>query len=146
MSQRRIIFVGQAPGRSGNPDEPLSGTVGRKLSDMLGVSYSDFMRFSRENLNYEFSSKSGKGDRFDATVGKFKAEQIEKVELDIVVLGEKVARCFRLGWCPLGYIRFGACRFLMLPHPSGINRWYNSARNRTAARRSFKRFINENES
>lgn len=44
----------------------------------------------------------------------------------------------RSRWEPLRVHPVGPATALILPHPSGINRWYNSEANRNLARMTFE--------
>src|SRR4029434_9336717 len=60
----------------------------------------------------------------------------------IVLLGKNVARCFGFGDVPfLAEISIYGRRFLIFPHPSGVNRWWNERRNERRARQLLQRFL-----
>jgi hypothetical protein len=60
---------------------------------------------------------------------------------DVLLLGQKVAEAFELtkgGRYPLllwtkGVLHAVRCRYALIPHPSGLNRWYNDPSNRSWA-------------
>jgi len=60
----------------------------------------------------------------------------------IVLLGKNVARCFGFNDVPfLAEIHVYGRRFLIFPHPSGTNRWWNERRNERRARQLLQRFL-----
>ena len=60
----------------------------------------------------------------------------------IVLLGKNVARCFGFRDLPfLAEISIYGRRFLIFPHPSGTNRWWNERRNERRARQLLQRFL-----
>jgi hypothetical protein len=144
LAHQRVIFVGQSPSEDSDPNNPLMGRTGEKIADMLGVDLSNFAKFTRVNLNPCFSGKSGKGDAFDQVVGEMIAHTLLGCHFTrYVLLGSNVARCFALPWDGLVRYERGDKSFLLLPHPSGINQWYNSQANRSDAAKYIKRFVYE---
>ena len=91
-----------------------------------------------------YSGKRGKGDRFDHAKGNVKAADVLldwRVER-IVLLGKNVARCFGFRDLPfLAEINIYGRRFLIFPHPSGTNRWWNERRNERRAQQLLQRFL-----
>jgi uracil-DNA glycosylase len=141
----RICIVGQAPNQKGGA--PIEGRLGKALAAMLGITPAAFYeRTVRVNLNAEWTGKRGKGDAFDADEGHMNALRIAfspKTKM-IVCLGRAVGKCFGFTnekFLSVGYM--GGKFFLLFPHPSGINRWFNSAANRRRAARALKRFCDE---
>ena len=92
----------------------------------------------------ERSGKRRKGDAFNRAEGNANAGDVLldwRVER-IVLLGKNVARCFGLRDVPfLAEIRIYGRRFLIFPHPSGTNRWWNERRNERRARQVLQRFL-----
>lgn len=139
-----LVFVGQAPSSDSDPHEPMSGRSGRKLAAMLGVSMYYFLtNANRFNLNHTFQGKEGKGDEFDEIVGARVAQTLMAVRHfnAFVLLGAKVARCFAFPWESLTTYEREGKSFFLLPHPSGINMWYNNAVNVANAERKLEEFI-----
>lgn len=145
-----MLFVGQAPSKTSV--EPLDGNSGRAIARLLGITHAEFLvRFNRINLNREYRgrSKAGRGDRFDRWEAKHAAVGVQAAEqARIVLLGRQVAESFGLGFDPLKIQRaksgFGGSeivsRYLIFPHPSGLNRWWNKPGNRRAARKRLRSF------
>ena len=55
----------------------------------------------------------------------------------VVLLGSGVARAFGLRCAPLVWCVLGPAEFAVLPHPSGVNLWWNKEENRRSARAFF---------
>jgi uracil-DNA glycosylase len=148
-----VLIVGQAPGRTGDPSEPLSGPgTGWRLERLAGIPEGDLGLYAyRENLLSAYPGRNGaQGDRFpirdaraaaDRMVGGLAASKT-LLDLRIILLGRNVARAFGLRalpylrWKPGLYYTFltRAEAFLpypiaVFPHPSGVNRWWNDPEN-----------------
>ena len=108
------------------------------------MSYDELIACRRKHLNTHYSGKRGKGDAFDHAKGNVKAADVLmdwRVER-IVLLGKNVARCFGFRDLPfLAEISIYGRRFLIFPHPSGTNRWWNERQNERRARRLLQRFL-----
>jgi hypothetical protein len=161
----RVLFVGQGPNqtcwveslaraRHFAPDAPeqyaialcarlaITGSVGEKIAALLGMHRLEFYRDAiRLNLNARWNGKAGRGDRFDTEEGTRVARGIlRESPVRVVCLGAAVSACFGLDWTPLGCPCVGATRFCMLPHPSGLNPWWNDPLNRAGAARTLRDF------
>jgi hypothetical protein len=108
------------------------------------MSYDELIACRRKHLNTHYIGKRGKGDAFDHTKGNVTAADVLldwRVER-IVLLGKNVARCFGFRDLPfLAEIRIYGRRFLIFPHPSGVNRWWNERRNERRAQQLLQRFL-----
>jgi hypothetical protein len=124
--------------------KPLAGPNGQKIARLAGMSYDELIACRRKHLNMHYSGKRGKGAAFDHEKGNVNAADVLldwRVER-IVLLGKNVARCFGFRDLPfLAEIRIYGRRFLIFPHPSGINRWWNERRNEQRARQLLQRFL-----
>lgn len=122
----------------------LLGRIGERLACMIGMSPLEFaIAFRRENLNKKFVGKKGRGDNFDWTAGCMCAAKLieDKTITKYVLLGSNVARCFLVKYNWLDVFERGDKSFLFLPHPSGLNIWYNSKANKIAAAKSLTSFV-----
>lgn len=166
----RIVFVGQGPNRACwmeslekgmqlRPTSPesfavercnrlaLTGSVGVKLACLLGQDRLEFLaNYERRNLNGRWNGKIGKGDRFDDAVGRQKAEAMiaERVYSKYVLLGASVWECFGHPKAePLSKMFFepSGPSFFLVPHPSGINQWWNDPKNRALAKARLLAFL-----
>ena len=144
IETHKIGLVGQAPSRRGDPRKPLAGPNGQKIARLAGMSYDELIACRRKHLNTHHSGKRSKGDAFDRANGYVNAGDILldwRVER-IVLLGKNVAHCFGFRDVPfLAEIHIYGRRFLIFPHPSGINRWWNERRNERRARQLLQRFL-----
>lgn len=133
----RLLLIGQAPSRSGDPSRPLEGRIGRMLAELAGISLDGYMKLTeRTNLLGEWLGKAGKGDSWDALAARERASELEQVfpDREAILLGRNVARAFGLGDLPwLTWTEKFGGKLALVPHPSGIVMWWNSAANRSAA-------------
>ena len=144
IETHKIGLVGQAPSRRGDPRKPLAGPNGQKIARLAGMNYDELIACRRRHLNTHYNGKRGKGDAFDHAKGKVNAADVLldwRVER-IVLLGKNVARCFGFRDLPfLAEINIYGRRFLIFPHPSSTNRWWNERRNERRARQLLQRFL-----
>ena len=144
IETHKIGLVGQAPSRRGDPRKPLAGPNGQKIARLAGLNYDELIACRRRHLNTHYNGRRGKGHAFDHAKGKVNAADVLldwRVER-IVLLGKNVARCFGFRDLPfLAEINIYGRRFLIFPHPSGTNRWWNERRNERRARRLLQRFL-----
>lgn len=129
----KILLIGQAPGRDGDPSAPLlGGRVGRKLAALLGMSNVEYgRRFARINVLDSWPGRSGKGDRFPLREARVVA--VAKLSTisgkRVLFVGFATASAFNFKHPPLRWEQFNGGKAAILPHPSGINRWYNNRKN-----------------
>lgn len=137
-----ILIVGQGPSQHGDPDRPLEGAA-TKLGPLLDITPALFInRYARINLNALWIGKAGKGDVFDTAEGYVAAKVLLRGSWTrYVLLGQKVAECFGIKSDPCTVVEAIGKHFLLLPHPSGINRWWNEPVNRGRASLKLKEFL-----
>lgn len=123
----------------------ITGTCGIFLAEMLGVERLEFLAtYSRFNLNARFNGKKGKGDIFDEEEGDKTAVFLLTGPFErYICLGKAVSKCFGLAenGAPLTLWEIQGKRFLYLPHPSKINKWWNDPANRALAKAHLKAFV-----
>ena len=143
------LIVGQAPSRNSDPRDPLTGRSGQRLMDLFDLPPSIYRScFERTNLLKEFPGKAGKGDLFDHVLALQTALQI-KIELAlfprpfVLLLGEKVAAAFGEPRPIFRRFQIHNVRAYVVPHPSGVNLWWNNPKNVRRAKRFFKRLKQE---
>ena len=141
MTGKKILLVGQAPSRTGSPtlDASTPGSASSRLLKLFDMTRDDYMdRFKRLNLIHDYpgSLPGGRGDRFSITEGRKSAQRIQKQisEHHILCIGKKVGKCFNLDECFTwnDYIHcypFTRNWIAMIPHTSGLNRFYNDPDN-----------------
>jgi uracil-DNA glycosylase len=126
------LLVGEAPSKNEDIPRPLEGRVGRRLAKFAGITFTEYIRlFERVNLLAERQDTAEHGFQFDMEAAKVQARLLRNAQPQrrvVVLLGKRVAQAFDL---PLFYFR--EMRedhdYTIIPHPSGINRWYNEERN-----------------
>lgn len=136
-----ILLLGQAPSATSGA-MPLDGRSGRRLSDLAGIGNVDVSTvFAVGNLlGRNPGAKDGEGDRFPLDEERRNALAMMELlaEFDaIVLLGRNVARVF--GAHAEDYFRWMPCLRLqgwlvptpaaVMPHPSGVSRWWNAPGN-----------------
>lgn len=142
----RPVMIGQAPSRIGDPRTPCAGGCFQRLADAAGAgTHRERLRFYaafvRLNVFTRYRGRDGKGDRFPMAEAKDRADGM-RVWLDgrtVVLVGKSVACAFRMS--DPEYLRWTVdppapgARAVVVPHPSGVNRWWNDPENRERAAR-----------
>ncbi len=153
---RRTILLGEAPGRGFDDRPAFSSKSGVFLSELMGLNVQQ--TFVCHNLLSEWPGQSsGKGAAFPLAEARAAGEALMKRLHDvpnqqpgekrrIILAGKRVAKAMRVrpeidyltwhtfwlgstsSWCD-------EHEFAILPHPSGVNRWWNDRENKAAARR-----------
>lgn len=134
-ARRKPMLIGMNNPLSHRPCYALwpepAGCTGHRIWQMLhertGATPDDYVAaFDRQNLVI--------GEWDLATARKRAASLVYGGYLDyrsVVLFGARVAQAFRLPHPPPIEVKeIGPTRFHCAPHPSGINRWYNSEDNR----------------
>lgn len=115
---------------------------------MSGVTLEKFLAKVRTtNVLPAWTGKQGKGDRFDMADARAAAMAITCSDAffeaqSVVFVGFRVAAAFGrhelkpCRWAP-GWLM--GQRAALLPHPSGINTWYNDPDNKAAAARFMRK-------
>lgn len=145
------LLVGQAPARSGD-GRPFTGASGRRLCDLLGLeSYDDLVHLlDMTNLIPEIQPKvQGKrGDSFDRALAKRAAIRIytrcvEEGRYKLILAGKGVGKTF----LPKKEIEYfqrypsGMLQIWVIPHPSGINHFWNDPANVEKASRFLRAIV-----
>lgn len=157
------IIVGEAPSKSGDKyhDFPLSGAVGEKLCTMAGLTpdergsrYGRYYWALREafdctNLIERYPGAQGSGAAFPMDVARTRCLELRPMlEGSVVVLlGARLNQAFGWAWC--GRKRLAErhfewvtvesefagldTMFVVIPHPSGLNRLYNAEETKASA-------------
>lgn len=137
------LIVGEAPGRKGRR-APVAGRCGLTLARYAGLSPRAFYRtFARTNVLPTWPGAAAKkGARFPAKGARINARAIAQREFwsgrTIILLGKRVARAFL---CRPEYFvgqATGGAMLYVVPHPSGVNAWYNAAENRDRTSRFMR--------
>ncbi len=143
-----ITIVGEAPSRSSDPRRPFDGYSGKKLAEYAGLAgYEELAsRACLVNLMRRWPGPGyagEKGSAFPVDRARRAAKRLTRDVLRpnggaILFAGKRVARAFDLeldyfGWVP--FERGSAC---VVPHPSGVNHWWNDAKNHRRACRFLR--------
>lgn len=143
------LIIGQAPARTDDPRHPLSGRTGKRLADMMRIPMIDFLNgFDRANLiNHWPGSAKGGGDLFDIAEAARSAvalREIVRAYRFVLLLGNGVAEAFRYDDGKFRWVtKWNGYKMAMMPHPSGISRWWNSGENRGVAGRFLQELYRE---
>ena len=132
--KRKILLIGQAPSKSGVSAHPLEGRIGKKIADLAGIPMARYMtETDRANVLDHWPGRSEKGDTFPMREARDAATK--KVFMlkgrRVIFVGKATASAFGvhaeyLEWQQSPTL---GCRFAILPHPSGIVRWWNDPAN-----------------
>ena len=143
----RPLIIGEAPARTGDPRRPLLGRTGSRLAALCGLALQDYARtFARVNVLERWPGKAGKGDAFDLPEARQRAALLRRRFVGgrlVVLLGRRTARAFGLDSAYLLPLRLSCATVVVLPHPSGINRWWNEPENVRRASRFLRRVAKE---
>lgn len=151
-----VYIVGEAPSRSSDPRDPITGVCGAKLAAFSGLSLDEFRTtFERVNLLKEWPgvADGAKGTAWSAQLSVLAMVRALSLMRNspsstFVLLGKRVGRAFGVERNEYfvrqkGFDDFHRHEFVVVPHPSGINRWYNSEEN-TKRMRRFMRGVARN--
>lgn len=137
----KLLLIGQAPNRVGDPSKPLEGRIAVLLSRLAGVPAEEYLdKTERINLLclWPGSAPHGKGDAFPRTLAEISARSLQPAlrGRKIIFVGKAVAKTFHVKDTPYctWQVHHGLdYSYAILPHPSGIVRWWNSKKNRKNA-------------
>ena len=138
MVTRKIVLIGQAPSRTGKPSRPLASA---KLAAICGLTTGQYLKkFRRLNVFNIWPGKNGKGDAFPLARARTRAARLAKNLIcgQTVFVGIKTAEAFSFKSAPLRWRKFNGGKAAILPHPSGINRWWNDPDNKKRAKRFMR--------
>lgn len=126
----RVTIIGQAPGKKKTGMRAFEGTCGDRLARVAGLDGHEELhrKASVINLLDRWPGKAGKGDAFPMRKAKKAAKNLE---LDGVVLfaGKGVAQAFGHVGLYFEWGTIGPAKIATIPHPSGVNRWWNDPAN-----------------
>ena len=141
----RLLFIGQSPSRETDGLPPFVGKCGRFLAKLLGLTQAEMLE-QHDFLNVlpHYPGKSVGGDRFPMSEARVAASgKVEQMRgRTVVLLGSNVARAFGFRAFQYGefyeirdqenWSRVVVPRVTIVPHPSGICRYYNDPDKRLA--------------
>lgn len=128
------LIIGEAPGKHGDATKPVEGRIGARLAACCGLTLDEFLNtFDRINLLDEQPQDAPKGMAFNVKAAGRRARELELTlgQLPLMLLlGKRVAAAFRMTNVEYFQAAFiGTVPTFVVPHPSGINRWYNKIEN-----------------
>lgn len=130
------LIVGEAPARTTVGAPPFAGRTGARLAELAGI---DRLRdgFDVVNLLDRWPGPSGaKGSLFPLARAREAAVLLAPRlrRRHVVLAGRRVAAAFWLARLPyLAWETVGGADVAVLPHPSGVCRWWNEPENVAAA-------------
>ena len=142
----KICFVGQSPSRTSDGQPPFTGKCGKFLAELMGTTQEQMLK-DHDFINVlDYWPGAGiKGDKFPIPEAKVAAKRkLEQLRgRTVVLLGHNVARAFccerfrYMEWyeirSPENFEDVVVPLLTVVPHPSGVNRWYNREENRMVA-------------
>lgn len=145
----RVLLIGQAPSAATNPDLPLyphnRSCAGGRLVEFFGITKGEYLNsYDRCNLLPFYPGKSGRGDRFPMREARLCASAVSPFLSGRVVIfvGRSVATAFGYDKRVIDFFtwrertrRGSPFTFGLIPHPSGLNRVFNSTESRVRAKR-----------
>lgn len=127
------LIIGEAPSKNEVTERPIEGRIGRRLAVCAGLSFGDFLHhFDRVNLLHERQEVFGKGFTFDTVAARIEADRLRSSfgrEQTVLLLGGRVAEAFGVRDEYFTRHVINDANAYLLPHPSGINRWWNDPMN-----------------
>ncbi len=133
----RALLVGEAPARG--TSRPFEGNSGVRLRELIGEEA--FGRLDLANLYRRPMPRDGhKGSHFPVAGARRKAREFSLPGgkgVVVLLAGQRVAKAFGVEarYFEPCLLRRRVC--YVVPHPSGVNRWYNVEINRWRAKRFF---------
>lgn len=140
---QNVLFVGMEPSRRGDPETPLLGAIGRRLSHLLQITPEIFAAdYSRINLNrfpLPVFSQQEASRKVKSILRGRGGPKFHK----LVLCGQVVSECFQLAYQPLYVSSCNGKLCLIFPHPSGLNRWWNDPFKVHQAGLTLRKFVYE---
>jgi uracil-DNA glycosylase len=140
---RRLIF-GPAPGRGPAGALPFAGRSGAFLAELVGLASFEEIRAMVlvQNVLTAWPGKNGKGDAFPLEDARRAALRFRVSPGDrVLFVGRDAGRAFEFSARFLVWRPFRLAEAAIIPHPSGINRWWNDAGNRSAGAEFLRNFL-----
>lgn len=124
----KALLVGRAPARRMAGRGAFRGRSGERLAALAGTDLDGLLRaVDAANLLGEWPGKQGKGDAFPMAAARAAAGVLDVSGRPLVVaVGKRVAAA--MGLRRPEYFAPAAWRgvpLVVVPHPSGVNRWWN---------------------
>ena len=137
-----LVIFGERPGPNTDPLRPLyphttTGAAAR-LIEMLGISQEEYLRIVRMNVVNDQTTPTS-SDEVRRNVYLTMAHYRSKGPVRFLVLGRSAAQALPKEYrdMPFGTIYGG---IMIIPHPSGRNRYYNSQANKEFIIQGVRKF------
>lgn len=150
LANARPLLVGQSPSVLTDAREDRrasSGNSGERLAAVLGTSLANLLTsFEAVNLIDRFRghSEGGKGDIFPLDEARRTACLLSVSGRRVVLVGRGVAEAFDLADMAFLEVRqVKGATFLLLPHPSGVDSWWNKGSNIEAATKALCKMLGQ---
>lgn len=116
---------------------PLEGRVGRKLAAYCDLPYDAYLNhFERVNLLQVRQDTKENGFEFDLAAARVEADKLQRNFKEgqiVLLLGGRVAEAFGVHDAYFVKNALGPAEGYIVPHPSGVSRWWNEHHNRVQA-------------
>lgn len=133
----KIVMVGQAPSASSDPSRPLARSTTR-LAGFAGIDESLILDATeRVNLIDAYPGPSNGGDAFPIKLARERAAALlpRLVGRRVILCGRAVAKAFEVDHADaFEWVSGPGFECAVIPHPSGVNRWWNDVANVERAR------------
>ena len=148
LANAKPLLIGQSPsaltdGREGR--RAFSGNSGERLAAVLGVGLAKLLA-SVEAVNlldrFRGRQEDGKGDAFPLDEARRAASLLPLSGRKVLLVGRGVAEAFDLA--DMAFLEVREARgasILLLPHPSGVNSWWNKRSNVEAAVKAMRKML-----
>jgi uracil-DNA glycosylase len=139
------LIIGEAPSKNEVTEHPIEGRIGRRLAACAGLTLPEFLaHFDRVNLLHVRQDTKEKGFEFDAAAARKAATLLKpsfKRGQTVLLLGGRVAEAFGIHDAYFTWHVVNGARLYIVPHPSGVNRWWNDPINKLCAEQFMQAIV-----
>ncbi len=150
MSRVKPLIIGEAPGKHGDASKPVEGRIGARLAACFGLTLEEFLEaFDRVNLLQGQPQDSGRGTNFNVKEAGRVARSWEQSDfIDerplVLLLGKRVAAAFKFTNAEYFVkVKIAGATTYVVPHPSGVSRWWNELENELTMIRFMHQIVKE---
>lgn len=136
-----LIILGEAPGDYPRYDPKKHalfpypvGCAGHRLMKLMGLERWEYVQLDRRNLLDYYPGKAGKGAKFPHGASREAVRKLHESQAlighNVLLVGKRLATAF--GYETQEMLTWHHCKaynYAIVPHTSGINRWWNSPGN-----------------
>jgi len=143
------LIIGEAPSKNETTPRPIEGRIGRKLAKFSSLTFEEFLEtFDRVNLLEVRQDTKEKGFQFNAAEAAVNAMRMINNMFDdgrvVLLLGKRVAHAFGAHADYFQVQHLGTkAHVYVVPHPSGVNHYWNHSDNCEKVRQFFARILHE---